>query len=91
MGRLPAEGEIRANFRVGGQAAKIEATPRQREIGKKVGEVLRARGLLLAGLDFIGDWLTEINITSPTGLRQLNALYGLRLERDFWDAVESRL
>jgi glutathione synthase len=90
MGRVPAEGDIRANFRAGGSPAKAELTPRQRDICDAVGPVLKSHGLILAGLDAIGDYLTEINITSPTGLQQIHRLYGTRLDRMFWDAVESR-
>lgn len=87
LGRLPAVGEIRANLRVGGMAAEATLTPRQQEICARLGPALRERGILLAGVDFIGDWLTEINITSPTGLRALKQLYGTTPEADFWDAV----
>lgn len=90
LGRLPAEGEIRANLRVGGTAAQARLTPRQRDICDRLGPELRARGLLLAGVDFIGDWLTEINLTSPTGLRAIKALDGTSPEADFWNAVEAR-
>lgn len=91
MGRIPAAGEHRANFRVGGSPAAAELTPRQREICDALGPELRARGLLLAGLDCIGDYLTEINITSPTGFPGMHALYGIALEKNFWDAVEKKL
>jgi len=91
LGRIPAEHEIRANMRVGGTPAKAELTPKQREICEVLGPIFKAKGLLFVGLDVIGDYLTEINITSPTGLVQLNALYGIKLEATFWDAVEARL
>lgn len=91
FGRIPAEGDIRANMRVGGTPASAELSPRQREICEAVGPVLREQGIVLAGLDLIGDWLTEINITSPTGLRALKKLYGLQPETMFWDAVEQSL
>ncbi len=90
-GRIPAAGEIRANFRVGGSAAKAELTPRQQEICDKVGAYCREHGLLFVGLDVIGDYLTEINITSPTGLRAVKDLYGVTPEKRFWDAVEARV
>jgi glutathione synthase len=90
LGRLPAAGEIRANLRVGGTAAQAALTPRQQDICARLGPALQARGILLAGVDFIGDWLTEINITSPTGLRALKQLYGTAPEADFWDAVARR-
>jgi glutathione synthase len=91
IGRIPAQGEIRANMRVGGTPAKAELTKRQRDICDAVGLVLKKEGLLFVGLDTIGDWLTEINITSPTGIRAINNLYGVNLEREFWDVVEGYL
>lgn len=89
FGRIPAEGEIRANTRIGGTPVKAEITKRQREICAAVGPVLKKHGLILVGLDVIGDYLTEINITSPTGIVLANTLYGTKLETKFWDAVES--
>ncbi len=91
MGRIPGENEIRANFRVGGSPAEATLTPRQSEICEALKPVLKQKGLLFTGLDVIGDWLTEINITSPTGMVQMNKLYNLKLEARFWDAVESKL
>ncbi len=89
--RLTAEDDIRANMRVGGKPAKAELTTRQSACSEALGPVLKERGLLLAGVDFIGDHLIEINITCPTGLRAANKLYGTTLEKAFWDAVESKL
>jgi glutathione synthase len=91
VGRLPATGEVRANFRVGGSAAKVELTAKQREMCEAIGPELKARGIYFAGLDFIGDWLTEINITSPTGLRPIKQLYSTHPEHAFWDAIELAL
>jgi glutathione synthase len=91
MGRIPAEHEIRANFRVGGSPAKAELTPRQRELCDAMGPILKDHGLIFTGADVIGDWLTEVNITSPTGLMHMNRLYDLHLEADIWDAIESYL
>lgn len=88
IGRIPPQGDIRSNLRVGGKAVPTELTPRQREICEALAPVLREKKLLLVGLDVIGDWLNEINITSPTGLRQLKALYGSAPEKQFWDAVD---
>ncbi len=88
IGRIPAEGEIRANMRIGGTPVKAELTKRQREICEALGPVLKEKGLIFAGIDVIGDWLTEINITSPTGLAPINRLYGKKLETDIWDAIE---
>jgi glutathione synthase len=91
MGRIPAEGEFRANFRLGGTAAKVEITPRQREICEALEPELKRRGIIFAGVDAIGDYLTEVNITSPTGLIAINKLYGKKLEAEIWDAIEEKL
>jgi glutathione synthase len=91
MGRIPAEHEIRANFRVGGTAAKAEITPKQREICEALAPELKKEGLIFVGLDVIGDWLTEINITSPTGIPAMNRLYGIQVESAIWDAIEAHL
>ena len=87
--RLPAEGTIRSNLRIGGTAAATQLTPIQHQIANEVGTICQAEGLLLVGLDVIGDHLIEINTTSPTGLRAAQKLFGLNLAADFWDAVES--
>lgn len=91
IGRIPEEGEVRANMRVGGQAVNSELTARQKQICEAVRPVLKDMGLILVGLDIIGDYLTEINITSPTGLRPINRLSGKNLEKDFWDVVEAKI
>jgi len=91
LGRVPAQGDIRANMRVGGTGVKIEASVRDLLIGETVGKELVKYGILLAGLDVIGEYLTEINVTCPTGFVRSNALYGIVQERIFWDAVEKRL
>jgi glutathione synthase len=90
-GRVAAEGDIRVNLRVGGHGVETQATKRDLLIGETVGAELAKRGILLAGLDVIGQYLVEINVTSPTGLVKSNTLYGLKQERIFWDAVEKRL
>lgn len=90
LGRIPAEGDIRANMRVGGQPVKTSLTARQLAIAEAVGAFAKREGLMLVGLDVIGDWLTEVNITSPTGFGPLKTLYGLHPEADFWDAVEAK-
>ena len=72
---------------IDGEFAAI-ATRRQREIAEAIGPVLKENGILFAGLDIIGDWLTEINITSPGSIAGFNALYGTKLEADIWDAIE---
>lgn len=91
IGRVPAAGEIRSNFRVGGSAAKLELTKRQLMICEALEDELHKRGLLFVGIDLIGDYLTEINVTSPTGLRAINAAYDTQLEKAIWDAAELRL
>lgn len=88
--RVPAEGESRANFHVGGQAAATEVDDRDREIAAAVGPELVRLGIVFAGIDVIGGWLTEVNVTSPTGLREIADLGGPRLEVDVLDAVEAR-
>ncbi|MDE2922369.1 MAG: glutathione synthase [Acidobacteriota bacterium] len=88
--RVPAEGESRANFHVGGQPAATEVDARDREIAAAVGPELVRLGIVFAGIDVIGGWLTEVNVTSPTGLREIADLGGPRLEVDVLDAVERR-
>ena len=88
--RVPAEGESRANFHVGGQPAATEVDDRDREIAAAVGPELVRLGIVFAGIDVIGGWLTEVNVTSPTGLREIADLGGPRLEVDVLDAVERR-
>ena len=89
--RVPAKGEARANLHVGGRAVKTELTGREREICAAIGPTLREQGLVFVGIDVIGDYLTEINVTSPTGIQEINRLDGVTLERRVWDAIEARL
>jgi glutathione synthase len=89
FGRAPAAHSIRANMRVGGTPVKATLTPKQEEICHALSPFLRTHGLMLAGIDLIGDYLTEINVTSPTGLRAAEALYGVNLATRFWEAVEN--
>ena len=91
MGRIPAEGDIRSNMRVGGTPVKAELVGKQRDICEAIGPVLKEKGILFAGIDVIGDYLMEINITSPTGLVPMNKFYGKKLEAEIWDAIELRL
>jgi len=88
VNRIPADGEARSNLHVGGQAAKSELTEREREICTRIGPDLKARGMIFVGIDVIGDYLTEINVTSPTGLQEINRFDGSCLEGDIWDAIE---
>ena len=89
--RVPASGSIRANMRVGGTPQITELTPKQEEICAALSPFLTAEGLMLAGIDLIGDYLTEINVTSPTGLRAAERLYKINLAAQFWDAVTRSL
>jgi glutathione synthase len=89
--RVPPEGEARANLHVGGQALKTELTRREREICAALSPVLKDQGLIFVGIDVIGDYLTEINVTSPTGIQEINRLDGKQLEKQVWDAIEARL
>ncbi len=89
--RVPPKGEARANLHVGGTAMKTVVTPREREICAVIGPTLKAQGLLFVGIDVIGDYLTEINVTSPTGIQEINRLDGVRLEEPVWDAIEARV
>jgi glutathione synthase len=91
VSRVPQAGEARANFHAGGSARKTTLTKREREICEAIGPTLRAQGLVFVGIDVIGDWLTEINVTSPTGIQEINRLDGVQLERILWDAIETRL
>jgi glutathione synthase len=88
--RVPKEGEARANLHVGGKAVKAELTARDREICEEIGPALRRHGLVFVGIDVIGGYLTEINVTSPTGLQEINRFDGVRLEARVWDAIEQR-
>jgi glutathione synthase len=89
--RVPPQGEARANLHVGGRAEKTTLTPREREICAAIGPSLREQGLLFVGIDVIGDYLTEINVTSPTGIQEINRLDGVALEARVWDAIEARV
>ena len=90
INRVPAEGEARSNMHVGGTAVKDTLTKRDREICDIIGPELARRGLIFVGIDVIGDWLTEINVTSPTGLQQINRFDGVSLEAQIWDRIEAR-
>ncbi|MAF49203.1 MAG: glutathione synthase [Rhodospirillales bacterium] len=91
VNRVPAAGESRSNLHVGGRALKTTLTGREMEICEAIGPSLRERGMIFVGIDVIGDYMTEINVTSPTCLQEINNFDGTRLEADIWDAIESRL
>ncbi|MBP7334608.1 glutathione synthase [Niveispirillum sp.] len=90
VSRIPQDGEARANFHAGGSAGKTQLTRREQEICEAIGPTLRAQGMIFVGIDVIGDYLTEINVTSPTGIQQINQLDGSALEATLWDAMEAR-
>ena len=89
--RVPPEGEARANLHVGARAVKTNLTRRERDICAAIGPTLEAQGLLFVGIDVIGEYLTEINVTSPTGIQEIDRLDGAKLEAQVWDAIDKRL
>jgi glutathione synthase len=92
VNRVPGEGEIRSNLAVGGKAAKTGLTDREREICAALGPELKRRGLLFVGIDVIGGrWLTEINVTSPTGIVAIDRFNGTDTPGLIWDAIEQRV
>ncbi len=91
VNRIPPEGDVRSNMHIGGKPVKATLSARDEEICRTIGPSLRERGLIFAGIDVIGDYLTEINVTSPTGLQEINRFDGVTLEKDLWDAIEARL
>ncbi|WP_242417177.1 glutathione synthase [Sphingomonas panni] len=92
VNRLPGAGEIRSNLAVGGTAAKTELTDREREICTELGPELKRRGLIFVGIDVIGgEWLTEINVTSPTGIVAIEKFDGTDVAGMIWDAIEARV
>lgn len=91
INRVPQEGETRSNLHVGGTAAKISLTSRDLEICERLKPELKRRGLLFTGIDVIGPYLTEINVTSPTGIRQVKAFGGNDIASMIWDAIESKI
>ena len=91
LARIPAPGESRGNLVVGASGVGRELTERDRWIADEVGPTLAARGVLFAGLDVIGDYLTEINVTSPTGIREIDAQFGISVADELIQAIETRL
>ena len=90
LARIPAPGETRGNLAAGGRGEGVALSDRDRWICAQVGPVLRERGLLFVGLDVIGDYLTEVNVTSPTCLRELESIYGIDIKSDVLDAIAAR-
>lgn len=91
INRVPAVGETRSNMHVGGRPEKVEMNDRDREICAKIGPLLREKGQIFVGIDVIGDWLTEINVTSPTGIQELERFDGINVAAKIWEAIEARL
>ncbi len=91
INRIPAEGESRSNMHVGGRAVASGLDDRDMEICRRIGPALKDRGLIFVGIDVIGGLLTEINVTSPTGLQEIARYDGVRLEKNIWDAIERKL
>lgn len=91
LNRIPAKGETRSNLHVGGKAEPVAMTARDQEICDRIGPALSERGLILVGIDVIGDYLTEINVTSPTGLQEIRRFGGPDISALFWDWAEGRL
>lgn len=90
INRIPADGETRSNLHVGGRAEKVELTDRDREICDAIGPLLRERGQIFVGIDVIGDSLTEINLTSPTGIQELERFDSTNVAALIWEAIEAR-
>ncbi len=88
VNRIPKEGEARSNFHAGGSAKATTLTPRDKEICETLGPMLRQRGLLFVGIDIIGNYLTEINVTSPTGIREIKTLSNVDVANLTWDTIE---
>ncbi|MFN3661235.1 glutathione synthase [Yoonia sp.] len=90
INRVPAKGETRSNMHVGGRPEKVALTDRDREICARIGPLLREKGQIFVGIDVIGDWLTEINVTSPTGIQELERFDGGNIAAKIWQAIEAR-
>jgi len=90
INRVPSETDARSNMHVGGRAEKTLLTAREQEICARIGPSLKERGFILVGIDVIGDYMTEINVTSPTGIREIERFDGTNIAALFWDAVEAK-
>ncbi len=89
LNRVPAQGDSRSNMHAGGRPEKTTLTDREREICARIGPTLKAEGLLFTGIDVIGDYLTEINVTSPTGLQQIARFDNINLAAAIWENIEA--
>jgi glutathione synthase len=90
INRVPAAGETRSNMHVGGRPEKVGLTERDLEICAHIGPVLREKGQVFVGIDVIGDWLTEINVTSPTGIQELERFDGVNIAAKIWERIEAK-
>ena len=90
VARIPSKGSIKANFHAGGSAKKTGLVFRDQQIIEKLGKELKKLDLFFVGIDIIGNYLTEINVTSPTGIKQINNLNNTKLEQVFWDKLEAK-
>ena len=90
INRVPAKGETRSNMHVGGQPEKIELSQRDLEICARIGPLLKEKGQIFVGIDVIGNWLTEINVTSPTGIQELERFNKENIAELIWEAIEKR-
>ena len=90
LNRVPALGETRSNMHVGGRPERVAMTERDHEICAAIGPLLREKGQIFVGIDVIGDYLTEINVTSPTGLQELERFDGVNGAKVIWEAIEAR-
>ncbi len=90
INRVPAAGETRSNMHVGGRPEQIALSKRDREICDAIGPLLREKGQVFVGIDVIGDYLTEINVTSPTGIQELERFDGINVAEKIWQAIEAR-
>lgn len=90
INRVPAEGETRSNMHVGGRPEKVGLTDRDLEICAAIGPVLKEKGQIFVGIDVIGDHLTEINVTSPTGIQELERFDGVNVAAKIWEAIEAK-
>ncbi len=91
INRVPAKGETRSNMHVGGRAEKVGLSQRDLEICEAIGPLLREKGQIFVGIDVIGGYLTEINVTSPTGIQELERFDGINIAEKIWQAIEGRV
>ena len=90
VARIPKDGDSKANFHAGGIPRKTGLVFRDKKIIETVGPLLKKNNLFFVGIDIIGDYLTEVNVTSPTGIKQINMLNDVNLEKVFWDKLEAK-